>query len=281
MKKLFLISLLITAIFWNAESQKKNSDAPYFIIQVTDPQFGMFDENKSFEKETVLFEKAVKEINRLNPDFVVITGDLVNDKNNRAQIQEFKRIKALIKPAIPVYLSPGNHDIGMPATQKDIDQYISDYGSDRFSFRHKKSLFIGINSVIIKGDTPEPEKQQLEWLKKELSKGKRAEHIIILTHYPFFITSADEKETYSNIAAGKREMYLNLFSEMKVGAVFAGHLHNNGNGKAGTMEMITTSAVGKPLGKSPSGIRIIKIYADRIETSYAGLDEIPLTISYY
>jgi len=281
MKKLIIGLLLFTAIFWNSDAQNRNSTSPYFIIQVTDPQFGMYNENKSFEKETELFEKAVKEINRLNPDFVVITGDLVNDKNNRSQVEEFKRIKSQINPEIPVYLSPGNHDIGMPATQTDIEQYRSDYGSDIFSFRHKKSLFIGINSVIIKGDTPEPEQNQFEWLKKELSKGKRAEHIIIFTHYPFFINSADEKETYSNIALTKREIYFNIFNNYNVGAIFAGHLHNNGNGKAGTTEMITTGAVGKPLGKAPSGMRIIKVYPERIETSYFGLDEIPLTISYY
>lgn len=280
MKKLIFVLLLITSIIWNADAQKKNSGAPYFIIQVTDPQFGMYNENKSFEKETELFEKAVSEINRLNPDFVVITGDLVNDKNNRSQVEEFKRIKSQIKPEIPVYLSPGNHDIGMPATQDDIAKYNSDYGSDRFSFRHKKSLFIGINSVIIKGDTPESEKKQFEWLKKELSKGKKAEHIILFTHYPFFINSADEKESYSNISIKKREVYISLFNEQKVGAVFAGHLHNNGNALTGTMEMITTSSVGKPLGKAPSGMRVIKIYPDRIESSYYGLDEIPQTISF-
>lgn len=280
-RKLAIVLLFLGATIITANSQKGNSSAPFFFIQVTDPQLGMFEENRSFEKETELFEKAVKEINRLNPDFVVITGDLVNDKNNRSQVEEFKRIKRLIKADIPVYLSPGNHDIGMPSSEKDIDQYMSDYGSDRFSFRHKKSLFIGINSVLIKGDAPEPEQKQLAWLKKELSKGKRAEHIIIFTHYPFFINTEDEKETYSNIAIKKREMYINLFSKYKVGAVFAGHLHNNGKGKAGAMEMITTSAVGKPLGKAPSGMRIIKVYTNRIETSYAGLDENPLTISFY
>lgn len=280
MKKLIFVLFLFAVTVWNSDAQKKNYTSPYFIIQVTDPQFGMYNENKSFEKETELFEKAVREINRLNPDFVVITGDLVNDKNNRSQVEEFKRIKSQIKPEIPVYLSPGNHDIGMPATQDDIAKYNSDYGSDRFSFRHKKSLFIGINSVIIKGDTPESEKKQFEWLKKELSKGKKAEHIILFTHYPFFINSADEKESYSNISIKKREVYISLFNEQKVGAVFAGHLHNNGNALTGTMEMITTSSVGKPLGKAPSGMRVIKIYPDRIESSYYGLDEIPQTISF-
>ena len=44
-----------------------------FLIQLSDTQFGMFDKNKSFEKETVLYEKAVGGIKKLKPDFVVIT----------------------------------------------------------------------------------------------------------------------------------------------------------------------------------------------------------------
>jgi hypothetical protein len=40
-------------------------------------------------------------------------------------------------------------------------------------------------------------------------------------------------------------------------------------------KLITTSASEKPLAKAPSGIRIVKVYTDRIESSYYGLDEIP------
>ena len=72
-----IISLAMILIFaGTAFAQKKNQTIPWFFIQLTDPQFGMFDCNVSFEKETILYEKAVAKINSLNPDFVVITGDL-------------------------------------------------------------------------------------------------------------------------------------------------------------------------------------------------------------
>ena len=47
-------------------------------IQMSDPQFGMFTENKGFEHETANFEFAMAAANRLKPAFVVLTGDLVN-----------------------------------------------------------------------------------------------------------------------------------------------------------------------------------------------------------
>lgn len=274
-KNLPVLLLLLVTISINGQSQKKSSSAPLFIIQVTDPQFGMYESDKGFTKETELYEKAVSAINNLNPDFVVITGDLTNKKDDPAQISEFKRITAMINKEIPVWYSPGNHDIGQPTTQKDIDKFRADYGHDRFSFKHKKSVFVGINSCIIKSNDPVLEKQQLDWIKKELSKAKRARQTIIFTHYPFFINAFDEPETYSNIAVETRNRYMSIFKEYGVDAIFAGHLHNNASAKSGNIQMITTNSVGKPSGKVQSGIRVIKVYRDRVESVFYTLNEIP------
>lgn len=258
----------------------KKPDNPYFFIQISDPQFGFSDNNKGFKEETYLYEKAVAKINRLKPDFVVITGDLVNNVSDRSQIEEFKRITAKIDKRIPVYYSPGNHDIGQSVTQKDVDSFISDYGYDRFSFKHKKSLFIGLNSSVIKSKTIPLEQDQFAWLKKQLLKGRKAKHVIVFCHHPFFINAFDEKEEYFNVPAETRNRYFSLFKENNVDAVFAGHLHNNGYARYGDIEMVTTSAVGKPLGKAPSGLRIVKVYTDKIENVYYGLDEIPETVTF-
>jgi serine/threonine-protein phosphatase CPPED1 len=274
-KYLVILLLLLDTTYINSMGQKKNASTPYFIIQVTDPQFGMYESDKGFTKETNLYEKAVTAINSLNPDFVVLTGDLVNKKDDRPQVSEFKRITAKINKEIPVWYSPGNHDIGQPTSQKDIETFIADYGHDRFSFKHKKSVFIGINSCIVKSNDPVQEMQQYDWLKKELSKAKKAKQIIIFTHYPFFINAFDEPETYSNIAVATRNRYLSLFKEYGVDAVFAGHLHNNASARSEDLQMVTTSAVGKPLGKDKSGLRIIKVYPDRVESVFYALEEIP------
>jgi 3',5'-cyclic AMP phosphodiesterase CpdA len=238
----------------------------------------MFDANKGFAKETELYEKAVNGINKLKPDFVVITGDLVNDEYDRSQVAEFKRITAKINKDIPVYYVPGNHDIGQSPTQKEVNQFISDYGYDRFSLTHKNGLFIGLNSCLIKSNTPVLEDIQLTWLKNELEKGRNSEHIILFTHYPFFIKSFDEPETYSNIAIETRTKYLEIFKENDVDAVFAGHLHKNASAKYGEIDMITTNAAGKPLGNDSSGFRIVNVYSNRIESEFYSLDEIPESV---
>jgi len=236
-KRLGLI-LIIAALLLTAAAiiiQKKVSDSPYFFVQVTDPQFGFIEPENGFEKETELFEKAVAAINTLKPKFVVITGDFVQLQGDSSQIAEFKRISAMIDTDIPVYQIPGNHDIGQAPEQKDIDRYISDYGDPRFSFRFRKTNFIGINSTLIKANTPVLEQEQFDWLKNELSMAEKAKQVIIFSHHPFFIKQADEADNYSNITTETRYKYINLFNEYRVNAIFAGHTHSNGFLKAGDM----------------------------------------------
>ncbi|HKI88022.1 MAG TPA: metallophosphoesterase [Draconibacterium sp.] len=270
---LFLLPVILTA-------QKKDLSKPWFFIQVTDPQFGMFENNKGFEKETVLYEKAVSEINQLHPDFVMITGDLVHNGKDAAEIAEFKGITAKIDPDIPVYYTPGNHDLGQEPTGQSIHTFIKNYGYDRFSFKHKGSLFIGFNSSLIKNDLPELEQKQFEWLKRKLKGSKKASHVLLFCHYPFFIQSIDEPEGYSNISLEKRQKYIRLFKKNHVEAVFSGHLHKNKVNNYDGIQWIITSAVGKPLGNDPSGIRIVKVFNDKVESKYYGLDEVPDIVTY-
>ena len=65
---------------------------PFFFIQLADPQFGMFTNDKDFAQETANLEFAVATINRLRPAFVVVSGDLVNKAGDPAQIREYQRV---------------------------------------------------------------------------------------------------------------------------------------------------------------------------------------------
>jgi 3',5'-cyclic AMP phosphodiesterase CpdA len=72
-------------------------------VQMSDPQFGMFTRNASFEHETVNLEFAIANANRLKPAFVIVTGDLINDPSSAA---EYKRITARLDPKIRLFSVP-------------------------------------------------------------------------------------------------------------------------------------------------------------------------------
>ena len=278
--KISILLFLLLGTSMSAISQAGGKNEQFFFVQITDPQFGMFASNKDFKKETELLEKAVIEINRLKPDFVVFTGDYVNNLADSAQLKEFRRITAKIDLKIPKWYIPGNHDLGQPPIQKDIDFFNSVFGQDRFSFIHKNWLFIGLNGSIIKTNQTNLEDIQFNWLIQELEKNKMKGRTIVFSHFPFFINAPDESESYYNFSPVVRKKYFDLFREYGVVSVFAGHLHNNGNAVLDNIEMTTTSAVGKALGNSKSGFRIIRVFPDHVKSDFYGLDEMPQTVNF-
>jgi len=123
-RNLYFLVSFVFILNLNLSSQGRKISYPFFIVQMTDPQFGFLDKN-DFSGETVLYEKAVGKINTIKPAFIVITGDFVHDKSDQLQWNEFDRITGKVDKKIPVWLSPGNHDIGMPPVKDDLEKYIS------------------------------------------------------------------------------------------------------------------------------------------------------------
>ena len=72
---------------------------------------------------------------------------------------------------------------------------------------------------------------------------------------------------------------MKLFHESGITHVFAGHYHRNAYGRDGELEMITTGPVSKPLGKDPSGIRVVIWNEAGFTHEYYGLGSIPHEVS--
>src|SRR5262249_19883726 len=148
--------------------------APFFLIQLSDPQFGFFTADKDFAQETANFEFVVATVNRLKPAFVVVTGDLVNRAGDAAQIAEYLRIKSTIPPAIAVYQMPGNHDIENAPTPDTVAAYRTRFGPDHYVFKYQHLTGIVLDSTLI--HTPANVEalaaEQDAWLRDELARAK-------------------------------------------------------------------------------------------------------------
>lgn len=264
-KKLLLIFLIVFG--FSLHICAKTPRAQFTFVQITDMQMGMISKNLNFDEEERLYKLAIAEINVLKPKFVVITGDFVNQRTDTNQIKAFKQLTSFISKRIPVYLIPGNHDVGQIPDKEKLDFYFMNYPADKFYFRYKGVRCIGINSSLINSGTDE-EAKQLNWLKNSLKHPKRT---IIFSHHPFFITDINEKDSYSNIPLQKRLEYMQLFKNNGVKMIFAGHYHNNAVAQYDGIEMITTSAVGKQLGKAKSGFRVVTVFKDSISHKYIEL----------
>ena len=271
-KKIISVVCFLLAVF--VSHGIAADSAPFFFLQLSDPQFGFMDNNKSISAETEAMNKAVTAINQLKPPFVVITGDFVNNSKSKEQIAAYKSMIAQIDPSVKVYMIPGNHDIGK-VSRASIDNYKKNYGETHFSFRYGDCAFIGIDSNIIKEEDKEREEVQFKWLEQELQKTKDARFKFVFTHCSVFLKRMDEPVNYSNFSLPMREKYVRLFQKYGVNAIFAGHLHNNAYGKVGDMEMITIGPVGKVLGTGYQGMNLVKVYPDRFISEFIALNQLP------
>jgi predicted phosphodiesterase len=266
-----------------AASLRAVADEPFFFIQISDPQMGMFADNRDFVQDAANFEFVVATINRLKPAFVVVTGDLVNKGGDAAQIAEYRRISGKIDRAIPVYNIPGNHDVSNVPTPATIEGYTKVFGPDHYTFRHGGFVGITLNSTVIHSPNQASDQfnEQERWLRAELAKAKaeHARHIVIFQHHPWFIGRADEPDQYFNIPLARRTSYLAMFHEAGVRCLVSGHYHRNAEARDGEIEAITTGAVGKPLGPgAKSGLRVFIVRDDRIENHFYDLGDLPVKI---
>ncbi|MDO5571988.1 MAG: metallophosphoesterase [Bacteroidales bacterium] len=275
--KNIIITLCFFFSFISISFSQKNN---IVVVQISDPQFGFIEDNKSFEPEEKLLSQALKKINFIAPDFLVVTGDFIHDPESAEQTEAFKKVMRTLDKNIPLYYTPGNHDLNNSPTIESLARYQERYSKPLYSSIVKNGVrFIFMNSVIIKAEyAQDMEQEQIKWLESLIK--DTALPTVVFLHHPFFLNDFDEENNYSTIDKEKRAKYWELFKRLNVKNVFAGHLHNESAAEYQGISMITTSALGRPLGKTPSGLRIIKISNEKnnisVTSNYYEIKDIPL-----
>jgi 3',5'-cyclic AMP phosphodiesterase CpdA len=265
MKRLLslVVSVVLALLVVAAPAARTSGASPYFFLQLTDPQFGMFTGNADFAQETANFEFAIATANRLRPAFVIVTGDLVNTPGDPAQIAEYRRIAAKLDRAIPLHNVAGNHDVGNVPTPESIATYERAFGPDHYVFTTPVLTGIVLDSSLIHSPQGAPDlaAKQLAWLRTALETASRdtARRVVVFQHHSWFIKEAGEPDEYFNIPRERRSVYLALFHQFGVKHLFAGHYHRNATGRDGEIEMVTSGPVGKPLGGAKSGLRVVTV----------------------
>ena len=134
---------------------------PFTFVQLCDPQLGM----GGYEHDKATFRQAVLQINQLQPDFVVLCGDLVQDANPTS-FTDFKTIQAAFK--VPCHIVPGNHDVGGTPTRKSLQTYREVIGQDYYSIEHKGSVFVFVNTQLWKAPVAGETEKHDTWLRHTL-----------------------------------------------------------------------------------------------------------------
>jgi len=204
--------------------------SPFTFAIISDPQIGMV----ALERDRTNFAKVATAINTLpettRPKFVLITGDLVDDANNRPAGAMFRQV--LHEFSMPVYPIPGNHDVttdGKTFAPALLASYRTEFGADRLVIKQNECLFIGLDSQLWRGPE-ELARQQFAWLKQQLHDRNNYRYVFVFEHHPLFLNDANEPDQYYNTPSMWRSKLLHLFEQGHVTGVLTGHLHRNESG---------------------------------------------------
>jgi serine/threonine-protein phosphatase CPPED1 len=231
--------------------------ASFTFVQMADPQLGF----GGYNEDVARFRQAVKQINELKPDFVVICGDLVNGAGQKSYA-DFNAIKATF--AVPCYCAPGNHDVSNKPTPKTLERYRQWVGKDYYSFTHEGCVFVIVNSELWQVPVAGESEKQDAWLKQTLEASAKGRHrIFIIDHHPLFKKQPDEADEYFNLPKAKRQELLALFRRCGVVAVLSGHTHTTILKDYEGIQMVICGATSRNFEKQPLGFRLWHVGPDR------------------
>jgi len=245
----------------------------FSFIQMCDTQLGM----GGYEHDVATFRLAVKQINAMPVDFVVICGDLVHTADERSYA-DFKSIRSGF--TLPCYCAAGNHDVGGVPTAASLKYYRDTIGEDYYSIEHKGYTIVVANSQLWKVDVPVESRKHQAWFKKTLEAAKaKNSPVFVVVHYPLFLKSIDEKEVYSNLPIAKRREILNLCEKNGVVGFLAGHTHRQISNEYKGILLINGETTSKNFDKRPMGFRLWNVGVDkRLEHRFVeleGIESIP------
>ena len=159
----------------------------YKIVQLSDLHLG------NFKNGTGFITDIVKQVNELNPDLIVFTGDLVNNKGD--ELDPYIDILSQLHAKDGVYSVLGNHDYGdyvrwknKKAKQENLKQLIQKQGSMGWKMLNNDSEYIyrGNDTIAIIGveNWGEPPLPQYGSLQKAYPNLTDTTFKILLTHNP-------------------------------------------------------------------------------------------------
>jgi UDP-2,3-diacylglucosamine pyrophosphatase LpxH len=189
---------------------------------------------------TASFERTVKQINKLHPDFVLTGGDMiytaktVDDKKAGVLFDFMDKEFRLFK--MPVYYTIGNHEhvgidgntgIYMSNPNWGKQMWIKRYGKQYYTFNYNGWKFFILDGIRIlpdqKGYTEGIDSLQINWIKSELSITDKKMPVVISIHPP--IVNPHNVTTSTRVMSPQTEAVLNLFRDYNLKSVLEGHTH--------------------------------------------------------
>ncbi len=190
-------------------------------------QFAIVSDRTGGHRKGV-FSKAVRQINLLQPEFVMSVGDLIEGGRDAAKMNaEWDNFQAYLKQfQMPFFYAPGNHDADSPLK---MEVWAARLGRANYHFVYKNSLFLvlntnnqepsvaGVPAIGPGARGPRLGRTQLDELAATVRANAGVRHTFVFLHHPLWTA---------------RDLTLNgwlEFEQLMAGRkhhVYCGHVHN-------------------------------------------------------
>jgi predicted MPP superfamily phosphohydrolase len=225
------LCLLATApvMAQDASRTKDDRDDQVSIVQISDTHLG--DHHAPHAAENL--KLAVKMINDLHPDAVILSGDI---GENPKDWDEARSI--LEKLRAPLHYVPGNHDVH----SKDVDRYRGVFGKDYYDFQVRFVRFVAIDSQLLGNydvygakspaplppETEDESERMLSWLNGVHRDDKGFKQVVIgVQHIPVFHDGKfPDPKPYWVISEPYRSKEMKALHQLGIKDMLVGHWHN-------------------------------------------------------
>ncbi len=163
-----------------------------------------------------VFEKAIRTLNLIKPNFVMSIGDLTdltedNTEKNKEIWHELK--KQINHLTMPFFFTAGNNDYMNEETAK---LWTEQNGKNYYSFVYKNVLFVCLNTEADFKEEGSISDKQFQWLEQVLDSNDNVKWSFVFMHKPLWLTKTDSSNWSKIETMLKNRKY----------TVFAGHHHN-------------------------------------------------------
>jgi 3',5'-cyclic AMP phosphodiesterase CpdA len=238
---------------------------PFSFALLGDPQIGYGPGGELSDAKR--FQAVVDDLNFRKLPFVVIPGDLVQD---RTFWQRFAFERVFGDLATRALLIPGNHDVVDGAT---LASYRAAHGNDYYDFVHNGCAFVMLNSETARDADISPTEFEAQWrfIETTLAKHHAAarRHIVLVAHRPPFVHDEQEEGTTRNWPLETRSRLLALARQYGVRWFLAGHLHVTLTTlKPDGLSIAVAAGTSRNFDDSPIGYRLFRVDADRLRDRF-------------
>jgi len=185
------------------------------------------------------FETLLRTISAEEPDFLIVLGDLINNRQG-ASHQFFIHEIAKQRLSFPVLVVPGNHDIAATGEFR-LQEFEQIYGPAQFHFTIGNCLFLFLNNALTSGAGSE---DYLAFMERVLSeRAAQARNVFVFSHVPPTgltpLVRTHEREG--------SDRFMALARKHNVQFVFSGDHHGYWKGVRDGTTYVITGGAGAPL----------------------------------